>query len=273
MLKTTHASAARLDRFANCGSGCTVQWSNTEQRCRLSANYCHDRLCVPCGIARGARISSGLKKACQSRTVRFVTLTLKRNFLPLADQITRLYRCFSTLRRRGFWLGHVKGGAAVLEVKWKPEHNAWHPHLHLLVETDWLPQKDLSENWYAVTGDSYIVDVGAIDNERTVGYVCKYVAKPVESSVYESPAALAEFAGAIKGRRLCLTFGSWRGLDLDGTNSDPGDWATIGTLARLLADARAGDGFAQAMISHLRERAPIPEERPPPSAPTSPQTH
>lgn len=267
-LQSIAPNSNRLDRFANCGSGCTVEYSPSTKQLRTVANYCHDRLCVPCGNARGRRIERSLRAFCKTRTIRFVTLTLRHNRLPLADQITRLYQCFSTLRRRQWWLSNVRGGCAILEVKYKPAADQWHPHLHLLVEGDYIPQKELSANWYAVTGDSFIVDVRAVGRDKQeIGYVTKYVSKPVETAVYEAPEKLAEFATAIRGRRLCLTFGLWRGLDLDADGPDPGDWRRLGSFSDLVADAACGDRWALSILADLRHRHENKDRTPLPSDP------
>jgi hypothetical protein len=261
-LHTIGAKSHRLDRFANCGSACYVEYSPKDKRARLSANFCHDRFCLRCGAARARTASRVIEAHLQKKLVRFATLTLRRNRCSLTDQITRLLRCFAELRRNSVWKSTVAGGCAFLEVKWIAKSKAWHPHLHLLIETPWLPQKELSERWYAITGDSYIVDIRPIKESRhAANYVCKYASKPMDDSAFNNASALAELIKAMRGRRTIITFGTWRGLDLDKPTSDPGDWVRMGRLVDLLADASAGDAGAIALVRLLTDSRLPGEER------------
>lgn len=250
----TLASSNRLDRFANCGSGCVVQWSPERKEWRLSANYCRDRLCQPCGRARSRQVEAALRSFIGQRPLRFATLTLRHNpNLTLQEQIKRLYVSFSTLRRRSWWKDKVRGGVAILEVKIGKDQ-LWHPHLHLLLESAFLPQKGLSHEWYAVTGDSYIVDVRKIDaDQKEITYVCSYVGKPLDSSIYAIDSMLDNFAIAIKGKRLILPFGTWAKLSLENEIDDGGTWQSIGPLWKLIADA-ATDPHAQSILNLIQKR-------------------
>src|SRR6059058_353112 len=250
----TKVSLSRLDRFENCGSGCIVEWSPERKQWRLSANYCRDRTCQPCGRARSCQVEAALRSYVENRPLRFITLTLKHTpHLTLREQLKRLYVSFSTLRRRLWWRQKVKGGVAILEVKIGKDA-LWHPHLHLLVESAFLPQKDLSHEWLAVTGDSYIVDVRHVGpQQQEVRYVCSYVGKPLDASIYARPAMLDEFIKAIHGKRLILPFGSWSKLSLNAEADAGGVWVAIGPLWRLLREA-ATDPQAALVLSILKKR-------------------
>lgn len=257
-LKRVHVNDGRLDRFANCGSSCSVQHSPSTGQFRLAANYCRDRCCQVCGAARSNKIADALCAHGRGRCLRFATFTVKHNDLPLTEQITRVYTAFSTLRRRAWWKQHVNGGVAILEVKIGRDRR-WHVHLHTLLEGSYLPQKDLAAEWYAVTGDSYIVDVRSVGtNQREVRYVAAYAGKPLDASIVLEEHRLDEFILAIKGRRLALTFGTFRGLDLDATDPDaPTDWVSIGSLRELLCDARRGEPTALELLRLLLRRDPL----------------
>jgi hypothetical protein len=270
-LLRTGQSASRLDRFHNCGSGCTVEWSPDRKEWRLSANYCRDRTCQPCGVARSRQVEAALRSFIENRHLRFATLTLKHTpHLTLPEQLKRLYTSFSTLRRRTWWKDKVKGGVAILEVKIGRD-GLWHPHLHLLLESFFLPQKQLSHEWLAVTGDSYIVDVRQVGQEQQeVRYVCSYVGKPLDASIYQRPTMLDEFVRAIKGKRLILPFGTWAKLNLDSESDDPGGWVCVGPLWRLIQDAST-DPQAQIILNLLQRRSVRSNEHsissPPPAPP------
>lgn len=249
------ANSARMDRFANCGSHCLVLLNKVDQSLRLSANWCHDRMCQVCAGRRARRISAVLKAHCAGKRIRFLTLTLRHNRTPLTDQISRLYTCFTALRRRKAWKEAIVGGAAILEVKIGHD-GLWHPHLHVLAEGRWFDKKELSTEWLAVTGDSHIIDIRLPrSDEELVSYVCKYVTKGCDSDVLRDPARAAEFIAAVRSRRLWTKFGTWHGLDLEADEEEePGDWIVVGRLSELIADAERSVTFAQGILLALRQK-------------------
>lgn len=238
-LQRVKPAAASTVRFAYCGSQLWVQHNGTPGRggvdatkARTICNCCRHRLCVACCRSAGWIVKENIRKALQGKTHRFLTFTLRHNRTPLADQIDRLYRCFNVVRRRSEIAASIIGGVIVLEIKVSGKDGLWHPHLHVLAEGTWIDQKVLSKHWYAVTGDSFKVDIRAIEDEdRGALYVSKYVTKPVDDSVYAHPEMLDEYIEALDRRKTLATFGSWRGKRVtvpakdDGT---PETWKTIG---------------------------------------------
>jgi hypothetical protein len=108
-----------------------------------------------------------------------------------------------------------------------------------------FPQKDLSAEWYAVTGDSSVVHIEIVrDPGKVAGYVAKYSAKPLDAWTAGQTDCLQEIVLALKGRRLFTTFGSWRGVDLDPSADAVGEWRDLGSLDQLISDARTGDAQA-----------------------------
>lgn len=250
-------SENRLNRFAQCGSALYTQVEVHEGTARLTCNSCRDRFCTPCGNARARIITSALDSVMKGKTTRFVTLTQRASDTPLADQIDRLYRNFSVLRRRTWWRDHAEGGAAFLEVKLGQNSGLWHPHLHIILQGTYLPQAELSAEWHAVTGDSFIVHVGDCrDSTARARYVTKYVTKPATSEVFQDAAKLAEMLQAMKGRRLCLTFGSWRGTPLDPDEAPAGEWKHAGTLEQVMHRAVSGCLVSLGILQQLAARYP-----------------
>lgn len=248
-LKRTHRPDARIDRFANCGAGMAIQVSKDGEELRMVCTRCKDRFCIACGCERAAGFAERVAQHLAGKVTRFVTLTLRASNTPLADQIDRLYRSFAALRRRTRCKDAFTGGASFLECKIGEGSGLWHPHLHILTEGQFIDCFELSREWHAVTGDSSIVKIKKIsDNAMRASYVTKYVTKPADASIFNVPALLDEFMIAITGRRLAFTYGTWRGLKLDGDPPTEEKWITLGSVETLRGRAIAGDVDA---IRHL----------------------
>jgi hypothetical protein len=51
-------------------------------------------------------------------------------------------------------------------------------HIHAVIDSPWMSQKDLSAAWLKASGDGYIVDIRAAkDYHMLVGYMTKHLAK------------------------------------------------------------------------------------------------
>lgn len=250
-------SEQRIDRFCNCGSGSWLYKSATGDDITIRSNKCHDRWCLACQRERAGTITNALQSAMSAKTCRFLTFALRHSHTPLKAQLDRLYRSFSTLRRRKDWKEHVRGGAAFLEVKIGRD-GLWHAHFHCVIEGSWWDQKEISRAWHEVTGDSSIVDVRKIsDDAEAAHYVTKYVTKPAHSDVYAKPDLLDEMVVSLRGRRLCMTFGSWRGIKLEPDVHDDVEWVAVGSLDSLRSRARDGDAEAQRWIDAASRKWPL----------------
>jgi len=257
-LNRLHVNNARLVRFANCGSGAWLERSHDGTDLRVRCNRCHDRWCPACSAERARTLLARLREKLDLTHCRFMTLTLRHSNTPLTAQIDRLYRSFALLRRRADFRAHITGGAAFFEAKISDKDGLWHPHLHVMIEGTWWAQKELVAAWYAITGDSTICDIRAIgDDDGTAKYVTKYVTKPAHDSVYRDPDRFDELVSALNGRRLCMTFGSWRGFKLNETPDDPTEWHAVAPLADLAARAKSGDADAQRFMCAAARKWPL----------------
>lgn len=242
----------RIARWDECGIGGWV-WQSVENpgQYKVTGTCCHDRWCLPCGATRGRTIARNVHAHVDDKLIRFVTLTLAHRDQPLKQSVKDLQSYFVRLRRTKFWLENVTGGAAFLEVKLAEDGNHWHPHLHMLVETQWLEQSILKAIWHKITGDSWIVDVRPCESKKhLVWYVTKYVSKPLDSTIFTREATIDEAIEAMHGRRTCTTFGAWRGLDLTEPDEES-EWISVGPLSELIAQASNGDAGARHVISRL----------------------
>lgn len=271
----------RLERFAHCGAEARVEQNQKTGECRIHGSYCHDRFCRPCAAARGRKAAAAIRQAIDVHVVRFITLTLRHSSLPLSDQIQRLRRCFATLRHSRLWKDAVVGGVSVIEVK-VGEDGRWHPHLHNVVQGQWIDRDELSKAWLAITGDSHVVDVRKVDagnaEKDLTSYLCKYVAKPAGVDVMTDSDKFEEYILAMKGVRVLNFLGTWRKFEkaLDAIEeTDKEDWKPVGSLERIILQARDGDPWSLRVLQNLTKHRteaidltnhvrPLPETHGPP---------
>lgn len=255
-LERAAVPTGRLDRFALCGSNAWVLRSRSDPgRYRLASQKCRDRFCRRCAADRANRLAAAVREQLTPTPHRFATLTLRSSEQPLAAQIDRLYHAFRELRRRRWWRARVRGGAAFLEVTWGQESERWHPHLHLVIDSDYLPQSELSAEWHHVTRDSHVVDIRIVrDPGAVANYVTKYAAKPLSNTYLNRPEQLDEAIRAFTGRRLMLTFGTWHGIK-PVPPPEAERWETVAPLRELIARRAAGDDDAARILDALEAQS------------------
>ena len=271
-LRRTLQSKSRVANFADCGATAYVYRDVADPtHFRLAGSSCRDRFCLPCSIDRSRCLATNVLKTLGKRPARFVTLTLRQTDAHLRDVLDKLYDNFRKLRARTFWKTRVKGGCAFIEVKYSAANDAWNVHLHAIVHGRFIPKRDLSREWRKLTGDSYIVDVRFVEDEaRTGQYVTKYVSKPFNDTFLNRSELLDTVVTAMVGRRLCLTFGDWRGISLTESPNET-DWISLGSFHDVVTKAAQGDRECLAAVHAIaRDRAPellaaIPNARPPPT--------
>lgn len=250
----TGQTHSRTSAFEYCGSHSYVLRNLDDPSVyRIAGSCCHDRFCVPCANERSRAIALNVIDFAKDRRLRFLTLTLKATDQPLPEQIDRLQSAFQALRRRKFWTKRCVGGVAFLEINWNEKTSRWHPHFHILIEGSYLPQQALKTLWYQLTGDSWIVDIRAIrDASVATRYVTKYASKPLNHTFLHIPERLDEAIDSLKGRKLCLTFGSWRGLPLSPAPCD-GAWEHVASLESVIERASHGNTEATTILQALSD--------------------
>lgn len=265
-LKRTAQTSNRISSYLDCGSHAYVFQSLQDPEVyTLGGSTCHDRFCLPCGRERSRVIAGNVKLKLDGKPARFLTLTLRSTTEPLDDLLAKLTRDFSALRRTKLWRKRVTGGVAFLEVKWLAGTNRWHVHLHALLQGRYVPQQELSKLWLKITGTSDVIDIRIVEDEaHCTHYICKYASKPLDRTVVVVPLRLDEAVVALKGKRLCLTFGSWRGCKLT-EPPESGTWIQLGTLDEIITRAEDGDDDAQHALDVLRVEY-APSTRAPPTS-------
>jgi hypothetical protein len=147
---------------------------------------------------RGLSVSDGAR-------LRFLTLTIPS--VPEPKQgLDTLWRCFRRLRQTSWWKKLVSAGIAVAEVTFGD--SGWHVHLHVIVLSTWIPQRELSHHWKAVS-PGRIVDIRLIPARDAISYLCKYMTKP--SVDYAKVRIVSD---ALASRRMYTAFGAAYKLDV-----------------------------------------------------------
>jgi len=175
---------------------------------------CGRRTCPHCAHRRYLRLKDEYSHLNRKiRRGRILTLTLK-NGLNVAELVDKAISSFKKLRRREIFR-NVRGGFYAVEVVPK-DAGLWNVHLHVIFDGPFLPQGKLSENWYDITGDSYVVDIQLLRKRNAgVKYVLGYCSD--EDKVRDTWGGVPEsrkkeFERAVKHRRLVQTFGHLHGV-------------------------------------------------------------
>lgn len=252
---------SRIESFRTCGTGSWIlRHANDATRFRIVPDHCHDRWCIPCATARRNTIRKNLDRLISVQPHRFLTLTIRHHEEPLSELLRRLYSGFRRLRQRQLWKDRVGGGVAFLEIGFNSETRSWHPHLHCVLEGNYIHRPDLTQAWLEVTGDSRAVDIKIVRNRsHVVDYVSKYATKPIPPAAVEDAAALREAVGALTGRRFLIQFGTWKRWKLLDAKTDQ-DWTLYCHEDDLRYLATSDDPLAENVLAMLSAADPFTGE-------------
>lgn len=230
-----------FSRISECRSGAFFMRHEETGEIRVRSFHCGLRWCPICASSRQAWIASECERwFIQVQEPRLITLTVKHTNAPLADQINALYDHFRKFRRRKFFADRTRGGIWFFHIKKSQKDRKWHPHLHMLIDSDFLEHKRISELWHVITGDSKIVHIKAVTNPtNSVKHAARYSAEPCDLSTLSLVDGL-ELYYALNGRRLAGTWGTARMISLR-PKPDPESkkWKEIGSydMVRELKDS------------------------------------
>lgn len=226
---------------------------------RVCMMRCRHRLCPTCGRLRCHRVSEAITEAVKRMNApRLITLTQIADDSTWKRKYSELMDAFRRLRTRSAWKTRVTSGIYAVETTFNASTQRWHVHVHVVVDGEFFPQKLLSDEWFAASNGSKIVDIRAIhDRSKAAAYVAKYVGKPAQPEAWPSD-RICEYARDSRGVRTWHTFGKLHGARLrDELPSDHADVKEVlcGTQ-RLLAAARRGDSNARKACVLLSKLGP-----------------
>jgi len=222
---------------------------------------CRERWCPMCAGQKAAYAKDQTEIYVKSLNApRFLTLTLRHNESDLKTQVAFLQESFARIRNRAYWKKNVTGGIWFLQVKRGKNSGLWHPHLHILIDGNYMEQARLSALWELVTFGSPVIDIRRINNAASAAsYVARYTARP---------AALAEMCiddrveviEALFRKRLSGTFGNGKAVTLTPPKVEAdGDWQYIGNFDDIVKKAKT-DPNAKAILIAYNTYQPLSEE-------------
>jgi len=162
---------------------------------------CGKRSCPDCRKRDYYRLVRGYGNAVtEMRNPKLLTVTLQNVPELTKEVVTRLRVSLKALLR--YQSPIVRGGIYAIEVE--NVGRGWHVHAHIVMDAVYIPQRVLSAQWRAITGDSFVVDIRRAWSPRdALKYILKYLSK--------QPKLLDEliptYNTVLRGIRLIQPFG------------------------------------------------------------------
>lgn len=253
-------SSDRVSALDYCRRFAHFAWDRVTSDVRIMTDSCRQRWCPMCAgqKAKYAKEST-LRYIRDLKKPRFLTLTLRNEPGDLKPQIEFLQDCFKRLRQKAYWKRNVTGGIWFLQVKRGANSGYWHPHLHILLDGNYMESGDISALWDLVTYGSPIIDIQAVsDQERAADYVARYSARPAYLS--DMPIAdRIEVITALHGKRLSGTFGNAKCVTLTPPKIESdADWIQLGQWDVVVSDS-ATNLCAKAILHAWKMNTPLAE--------------
>lgn len=210
-----HGGHSLRRQYERCRTDAWVVQHEDTLELRVASRKCNQRWCPMCQKTKRWIITNAVTDWAETKQhVKFVTFTLRSCHASLELQVERLYESFQKIRKSKLWRQSVRGGVWFFQLTMNKSTRLWHPHIHVLVDSDYIKQRLLSQLWESITFDSKIVDIRKVHNaEDAADYVARYATVPgdlLKCTVAEGAAMMI----GLKGRRLCGSFGNAKGLVL-----------------------------------------------------------
>lgn len=220
-------------KLADCRTRSWFVRNEETGKVRIAAKQCRLRWCFHCSEARQQFITQAVSEWWnKARAPKLLTVTLKHNDLPLPEQIDFLYKSFAKFRNRKFLKSKIRGGVWFFQVTWNAKTKQWHPHLHALIDSEYLDHAELMVLWKKITKTSNIVHIRAVlDPDKTLSHNARYAARP--AALIKLPEEKwPELFESFDGRRICGSWGTAKEISLrPGKPEDSAKWKSIGGFA------------------------------------------
>lgn len=248
----------KLSRLQSCRSNAWFIRHDLTGEVRIASNSCKLRWCPLCAQARQNYIASQVSAWFrQVDYPKLLTLTLRHTTSPLTDQVNFLYRCFQKLRKRKFITKRLRGGVWFFQVKKSKDGQTWHPHLHVLIDSDFIDRKKLSQMWAEITLGSTVIDIRAvIDTDKAVQHNARYCASPA-TLVDLQPWERIDLHDTFANRRLVGCFGTAKNISLRPVKPPDSDsWISVGSWDLVIGLA-GEDSRADEILEAWRNKKPL----------------
>lgn len=257
--------AAKLEL---CHSYYTVAMCNSCGLTRRFPNRCDQFYCPECqNHLQRERQKQVEWWAKECRHPKHVVLTIKNIPDLTPGHVDEFRRMFTKLRRRKFAKNWV-GGFYRLEVT--NEGRGWHLHLHALVESPYISQNELVEQWRHITnGLGYICRVLPVTNGSYLHEVTKYVVAGSMIAKWQ-PTTITTFISAFLNKRTFGVFGS-----LYAKRTEFAEWIATLKTAKPKCECGSCDvtylDEAKFLILDFKPDGPTHERPPPDNQPQFPR--
>lgn len=227
----TDSDTLRLDRLDGCRGFAYFARNLDTGKVRVVSNACKLRWCPICAKARSNFLTGQVHDWLKTiRRPKFLTLTMKHSNAPLEHQIKWLYAKFRKFRSRKLISRKIRGGLWFFQLKQSKKSREWHPHLHTIIDAEYIKQSTLSREWKATTGHSSIVDIRSIKSDKAIAeYISRYCSRPCNLKQFELSQRI-EIHRVFHGKRLCGTWGTGRNCKLSRSPvADRDSWVPLGS--------------------------------------------
>jgi hypothetical protein len=219
-----------LQKIEKCQQPIILRCLTCERR-KTTVQWCKRKWCPCCAKRSAAARAMELDFIVERfRWPLFVTLTMKNCAELLPSDVRKLRRAFGKLRHRKLWKSRVRGGLAAVEIT--NIGNGWHPHLHAVLDCQWLAWKtpmprrtdtregkkklyqdaacELESTWSKLLGqETSSVRVKRADKKTIAKEVTKYTVKNEDLVLAEG--SIGTLIRALDSCRLMTTFGRAHG--------------------------------------------------------------
>jgi hypothetical protein len=210
------------DRLYRCGAWLRFRHYLEHKTTRLTESRSCDvtLLCPLCAIRRGGRALRRYEERMQRLTDAHdfytVTLTVK-NGPDLRERFEHLRSSLKRLReraRKGYG-EFARASGALWSVEFTKSAAGWHPHVHMIWALPrgsepirWGQDSPLGQQWFDVTGDSFIVHARPIEGtqEQRLSALCESFKYALKFSTLDLADNLAAYC-VLKGKRLLASSG------------------------------------------------------------------
>jgi hypothetical protein len=219
-----------LSKLAICQVPITLKCTacGARKECR---QQCKRKWCPSCARQLAAVRAMELEYIVERmRRPLFVTLTMRNVSTISSADVRKLRRAFGKLRHRKLWKSRTRGGVAAVEIT--NEGNGWHPHLHAVIDCQWLAWKtppppyratpeikkdhykraaqELEKTWSKLLGqETSSIRVKRANKTTIAKEIVKYTVKNEDLVTAEGSAG--DLIRALESTRLMTTFGTAHG--------------------------------------------------------------